>query len=187
MDKRLQRKEALTNRRNLEIEARAQASAVICRRLAFLPEILSQRVIFSYLATAEEVDLSAFHQFAREHGGTLAFPVTGEGGQMEAFIPEDDAHWQYDCYGIQVPDIRFARKVSPEEISLVLTPCVAFDEAARRLGHGGGYYDRYFARCPKAYRLGIAFEAQKLAEVACGELDVPLHGVMTEKDLYLYK
>lgn len=187
MDKRLQRKEALRRRSIMEAEARAQASAEICRRLALRPELSSQRVIFSYLATPEEVDLSAFHQFARAHGMTLAFPVTGEGGQMEAYIPGDDVHWQYDRYGIQIPDFRYARKVSPEEIGLVLTPCVAFDEAARRLGHGGGYYDRYFARCPQAYRLGIAFEAQKLPEIVCGELDVPLHGVLTEKDDYFYK
>ena len=187
MDKQLQRKIALANRRSMGAEERAKASEMICRRLLLQPEILSRRVIFSYLATAEEVNLATFHQYAREHGCTLAFPVTGEGGQMEAYIPEDDSHWQYDRYGIQIPDIRFARRASPEEISLVLTPLVAFDEAARRLGHGGGYYDRYFARNPRSYRLGSAFEAQKLPEISCSALDVPLHGVFTEKSFYLCK
>ncbi len=187
MDKYLQRKTALTNRRNIGAKVRKQASEMICHRLVLQPEILSHRVIFSYFATAEEVDLSSFHQYATGHGCTLAFPVTGEGGQMEAYIPEDDCHWQYDRYGIQIPDIHFARRASPEEISLVLTPLVAFDEAARRLGHGGGYYDRYFARYPRSYRLGIAFEAQKLPEISCGALDVPLHGVLTEKNFYLCK
>ncbi len=184
MEKRLQRKTALTHRRNMGAAERARASEMICRRLELRQEILSHRVIFSYLATEEEVDLSSFHQYAREHGCALAFPVTGEGGQMEAYIPKDEAYLQYDRYGIQIPDIRFARRVSPEDISLVLTPCVAFDEAARRLGHGGGYYDRFFTRCPQAYRLGIAFEAQKLPKIQCEALDIPLHGVLTEKRFY---
>ena len=36
-----------------------------------------------------------------------------------------------------------ARLIRPEEIDLAVIPCLSCDGKGRRLGKGGGYYDRY--------------------------------------------
>ena len=64
--------------------------------------------------------------------------------------------------------------------TLILTPLVAFDDAGRRLGMGGGYYDRYLAARPGVKRVGVAHECQRVAEVPTTEGDVRLTAVVTE-------
>ncbi len=48
-------------------------------------------------------------------------------------------------YGIPEPDISCPRAF-PEEIQVMLVPHMLCDRAGYRLGHGGGYYDRWLAR-----------------------------------------
>lgn len=184
MDKKSQRLAAKAARNGMGEGARKTASAEICRKLQGLPTILNQKVIFSYMAMPEEADLSAFHAWAAQKGIVLAFPVIRGNGIMEAFAPKWPCQWERDRYGILTPPMTSSRLISPEEIGLILTPCVAFDESCGRLGYGGGYYDRYFTRRPWAIRLAIAFEAQKLPKVARDPFDIPMHGVLTEKMLY---
>ncbi|MBX9699176.1 MAG: 5-formyltetrahydrofolate cyclo-ligase, partial [Acetobacteraceae bacterium] len=55
-----------------------------------------------------------------------------------------------------------------------------FDRAGRRLGYGGGYYDRTLAALPGARALGVGFAGQEVAEVPAGPDDALLPAVATE-------
>ena len=72
---------------------------------------------------------------------------------------------------------------SPEEIDLIVIPGLAFDQNGYRIGYGGGYYDRFLARCPQALSVGLAYEMQILECVFPAEWDVPLHRIITEDRL----
>ena len=37
-------------------------------------------------------------------------------------------------------------RIQPEEIDLAVIPCCTCSQTGRRLGYGGGYYDRYLGR-----------------------------------------
>lgn len=179
--KKQQRRMALDRRGALTAQQRQEASLSICERLKSLPEVQNARVIFSYAATAEEVSLAALHEWLWQQGKVLVFPVTGGAGVMHAVRAEQDTAWQAGRYGILEP---VGETVAPQAIELVLTPCVAFDEYGRRLGHGGGYYDRYLPRCPQALRIAAAFEAQKLSEISTDSHDLPMDRVVTERCVY---
>lgn len=62
----------------------------------------------------------------------------------------------------------------------ILVPLLAFDRAGRRLGYGGGYYDRTLALLPRATLCGYGFAAQELPEVPAGPDDIRLPRVATE-------
>lgn len=178
------RAQALLARRAMTDAQRTSAGEQICERLMALPEVREAGVIFSYLAAPEEADLSPLHEFLAKKGCTLAFPVTGPYGEMEAYAPHRPWRFVPGLFGIRSPVPEDAERIMPEAISVILTPCVAFDGACRRLGHGKGYYDRYFPRCPRAVRIGIAFEAQRLPQIESAPWDVPMHAFVTERRIY---
>ena len=178
MTKAEQRKETLAARRALSAEERRRASAVICARLLALPELREAKIVLSYRTLPDEVDLRALEA---ELDARLVYPRCLGSGVMEAWQPEGP--WSRGPYGIEEPDTAASRLVEPEEIDAVLVPCVGFDGALRRLGHGAGYYDRYLPRCTKALCIGVAFEAQRLERVVTGEHDRSLDRIVTEREI----
>lgn len=83
---------------------------------------------------------------------------------------------EMDAAGCPAP-LTMAETVEPD---LVLTPLLAFDDFGRRLGQGGGHYDRTFAAMPKAVRIGLAYAGQRTERLPVEAHDIPLHGVLTE-------
>ena len=187
VDKQTQRDQAMAIRRAMSEEACARASAQICRNLMQIQEVQNARTVFSYLAVPKEADLSALHQWLAYRDCQIAFPVTLPNGIMHAFAPKSPWRFELTQFDIRSPVPEYATKISPEEIDLVLAPCVAFDEYCHRLGHGGGYYDRFLPKCKKAILIGIAFERQKLPELICGDLDIQMDYYVTESSVYYRK
>ena len=63
----------------------------------------------------------------------------------------------------------------------MLVPGVAFDLAGRRLGYGGGYYDRLLPLLsPDAARVAGAFELQIVDRVPAAPHDVAVGTIVTE-------
>ncbi len=70
------------------------------------------------------------------------------------------------------------------EIHASVTPLLAVDRQGNRLGYGGGYYDRFFARYPQMKRIGYCFEAQVTESVPTEKTDARLHCVVTEERVF---
>ena len=66
---------------------------------------------------------------------------------------------------------------------LFILPGLAFDRKGRRLGWGGGYYDRFLRRCAgKSKLVGFAYAFQLLPEVPAESWDLPVNAVCTDKE-----
>ena len=87
-------------------------------------------------------------------------------------------------FGILEPD------GTNEEIipDLILTPCLAFDLFGYRLGYGGGYYDRTFAKFKKISHsfltVALAYDGQKINKVIRDHTDQKIDYILTEKKIY---
>ena len=66
-------------------------------------------------------------------------------------------------------------------IELAIVPMLAVDEQGRRLGYGGGYYDRFLAKHGETLRLAYGFDFQILRQVPSQEHDLVMDGIVTDK------
>ena len=185
MTKQEQRTIAQAARAQIPAEQKIRFSRQICERLMQFVQLRQAHLVFSYLATPEEANLKILHDFLRSRGTEVAFPYSERDGRMQAYIPDEEDPLAPGLLGIRAPDPARARLADPTEIDVVIVPCIAFDEECNRLGHGGGYYDRYLLRCTRATRAVAAFEAQKLPRVETEEHDAPADLVVTEERFYL--
>ncbi|HWK37048.1 5-formyltetrahydrofolate cyclo-ligase [Sphingomonas sp.] len=174
-------KRALRARMRAERDAFAMASdAVIAPPDAFLARLAPGIVVASYVAIGSEADPSPLAAAARAAGARLALPhVENRAGDIRFLSWCESDPLVPGPFGLRQPESG-AAELAPD---IILAPLVAFDDSLNRLGQGAGHYDRAFARLPAAWRLGIAWSMQRLLAIAVDPWDVPLHAVVTEKEI----
>ena len=183
-EKRSLRKAVLALRESLPSELRAEHSRAICCRLYEHPALAAAERVMLYAAVGTEPDLTELAGLLSADGKRLYYPVCGREGLMYAAAPDSPDAWRTGKYGIAEPDPEHSTLISPETLDAVIVPCVAFDTAHRRLGHGGGYYDRFLPRCTRAVKLAAAFDIQRAAAVPTDSFDVTVDAVATELRIY---
>ena len=78
---------------------------------------------------------------------------------------------------------RVPSPIPPADVELSLVPLLAFDADGNRLGAGRAFYDRWLAKAPNTFRLGVAFRAQEFPAVPVDGFDQKLHAIVTEDGL----
>ena len=182
-DKKQQRRLAVERRRALTQGERDEKSRTICDLLFELikdPRYSEVRTIFSYRGTWDEVNVDAFNNWAEVQGYRVAYPISLPDGIMKAAVPAEKNAWHRAAYGILEPVMENSKTLEPEDIDLVIVPCVAFDDYGNRCGHGAGYYDRFMTFMPPESLVMVAFEAQKLEKLVTEETDIPVRTIVTE-------
>jgi 5-formyltetrahydrofolate cyclo-ligase len=191
IDLRQLRQRVRTLRQTLSDSERQRASDSIYQRVIRLKTFTRAQHIAAFLAFEGEPDTSLLIKHASESGKTVYLPVLIEKRKPMLFAPYKPGDvLKVNWLNIPEPDIARSEMIAPERLNLVLTPLVAFDEQANRLGVGGGFYDRSFAFINenadfnRPCLLGIAFELQKVESLPKRDWDVALDGIATETHLY---
>lgn len=176
--KRLLRRECEMRRAALSEAQRKEHSERISEKIVQSEAYQNAAVVLSYMATGTEVRVTL-----PEGGKRIAYPVTLPDGTMKAYIPLQGDAFTVGAFGIKEPDPKYSVEVPPQEIDLVICPCVGFS-GKHRLGHGKGYYDRFLPRCENAKSIAAAFEVQRINELPTEPHDRPLDAVITENGIY---
>ena len=103
----------------------------------------------------------------------LALPRL-DGKFMRFFLWDRDTLLCRSSIGLIEPQSR--EEVVPD---LLLVPCVALDGEGRRLGYGGGYFDRFLTQYPNVETMGVLAQAFLVESLPHEPFDRKLDGWVT--------
>lgn len=154
----------------------------ITARLLAMPEYQAAGTVFCFVGREREIDTRPVLEAALNAGKTLCVPLCGRPGRMELRRITALTQLLPGAYGIPEPPAD-SIPVRTDEVDFAVLPCVSCNHAGQRLGHGGGYYDRFLAH----YRGGSVLLCRELLirdEIPVEPHDCPVPWVLTERGLY---
>ena len=174
---------------NRKIQADKDAvSRVIVDRFMSLPEYAQARTIMFYVDVRDEVRTR--HALPDAIGGEkrIVIPYCVD-GELELFHLESMEELDVGMYKILEPKSELrkvaSKRLTPQELDLIMVPGVAFDSRGGRTGHGKGYYDKLLEHARTDTPLvALAFECQIFPEIPCEEHDIYMDKVVTERQVY---
>jgi 5-formyltetrahydrofolate cyclo-ligase len=152
----------------------------ICTLLTSSVMFTQARTILAYFSFRQEADLSPLFTDTRHRWG---FPrCVGNSLYWHLWAPNEPL--KTGTYGILEPHLE-APIIEPEQVDLILVPCVGCDYQGYRLGYGGGYYDRLLSSPEWAMKptIGIVFNFAYLSELPIESWDKPLQAICTETQM----
>ena len=125
------------------------ADEKICCNILSLPEYQNAKAVFCFIGTKDEINTKPLLEEILKSGKKLLVPKCRDAsekhenkGIMDAFEITSLFQLEKGSYGILEP-LSECRLADPKEIDLAVIPCLSCNEQGYRLGHGGGYYDRF--------------------------------------------
>ena len=181
MEKKDLRSACLEKIKNTPSENFRKWGAEVCDIVTKTEQWKNAETVFIFVSLPTETDTSELIKNALNTGKRLCVPKIVGNGIMEAVEIKNQAQLRSGKFGIYEPDDT-SLSVEKNEIDLMLLPCLAADENGRRLGRGGGYYDRFcedytgdkLIVCPEILLL-------KDGEIPTEKWDITADGVVTEK------
>jgi 5-formyltetrahydrofolate cyclo-ligase len=177
--KRAVRARILAARDGMSASERDRAGARIVDHVVSLPEVGRASTVMAFWSFGSEPDTAPLLEALDSRGIRVALPrIVGGDIQAYAYAPGDAV--TVTSFGASEPSTGEA--LDPSTIDIVLTPAVAFDRSGRRVGYGGGFYDRFFPRTrPDTLRVGIGFDVQLVdQDLPSGHFDLGLDAIVTE-------
>ena len=164
-------------------EEKAKADeALFCRLKELEKDYQKQHpggMTYCYLSVRSEADTRTFLRWMLAEGLPAAVPKVS-GKQMEFLRLLPETPFVPGCFGIPEP----AGGMPVQEPGLMILPGLAFDRKGRRLGYGGGYYDRYLEGKKDFLKIGLCYSFQILEKIAAEDYDIPADGLVTEEGIW---
>lgn len=185
------RKLIRTRRQELSIDAQAKASELILQQLSSHTKILSADKIALYLANDGELNLMPFIQWCWAKGKQVYLPVIHPfcTGHLLFLQYQQNTLMTKNSYGISEPKLNVNSICPLNQLDIICTPLVAFDDTGARLGMGGGFYDRTLAHWQNLqhlYPLGLAHDCQQIEQIPTQIWDIPLPEIITPYKSYKF-
>ncbi len=172
----------------MSAEDRERADRKITYTLLSWPEFGMAKSLFCFVSMAGEPDTRAFLRSALAMGKRVLVPRCKAGGLMDLCeIRSLEELAPVPPFGLLEPagDVP-AQDIADVDIALI--PCLAATREGQRLGHGGGYYDRYMeaarAMGAKTRFALLAYEAQVEEELPLEEHDQSADLLITEAGVW---
>lgn len=146
-------------------ELRVQNSKSICQKITSMASFGLCDIILCYAPLGSEVDVLPIAAEALSRGKIVGFPICDkESGEMAFYsVTSLDELTEGGLFGEKIPPESEDRLITPTSDTMIIMPGLLFDKYGKRIGYGGGYYDKYIRRNEALFyssmTIGVAYSA----------------------------
>ncbi len=173
----------------LSAENRNEAARRLAHRLSGFLESHQIEKLGSYLPFRNEIDPNGFKLLMGPTAPSIYLPRLMD--ETLLFVRwEPQTPMAANRFGI--PEPVHGPTLTAEECPCLLLPLTAFDPFGRRIGSGGGFYDRTLAfrlgssprRSPGPLLIGVGYDCQCIERIDPNPWDVTLDAIVTDRSWY---
>ena len=169
-------------RRQIREQKRAMTEAEIVAASERLGELFlncaqykAAKTIYGYLPYNQEVRTVPMLEQALKDGKRVAVPKCY--GEEMRFIYMDDLSKVEKGYA-NIPEPIADDPVADDKTALVLMPGLAFTTDGKRMGYGGGFYDKFLASEPGHPTVALCYAFQMVEDLPTNDYDIPVDCVL---------
>ncbi|MEH7388121.1 5-formyltetrahydrofolate cyclo-ligase [Bacillus sp. JJ1521] len=173
------RKEMKGTLRSIDKDTLHKWSQEITEQVLSLPEWTNAKTIGITISGEYEVNTKYLIEKAWESKKRVAVPKCHPQSKTMSFHDITSfSQLEVVFYGLQEPIEEQTQVVLHNEIDILFVPGLSFVTTGYRLGHGGGYYDRYLAEY-QGKTVSLAFPEQLVEELPVEPFDLPVQKIVT--------
>ena len=178
MNKKDIRDSVLFLRNSLDKKEALYISRGICNDITDLDVYDNADNICLYMSINNEVDLTYLMEQSFKEGKKVWLPRVID-KQMQFYRYDKDTKFKEGAYGIKEPDSD--EVLVPDEKTLIIMPGAVFSEDKKRIGYGGGYYDKYLSKHPECQTVAVCYELQIFPDIPSEDYDIKPQVIVTEE------
>lgn len=166
---------------SISVSQREKSDLLLQKQFLALADVQQAETILLFYGMKNEINTQPLLMALQMQGKRVLLPRCLPHHQMEARVYHPQQMKQHR-YGMWEPDVD-CTVVKKDEIDFILVPALCFDRQGRRMGRGGGFYDRYLADFA-GRTAGLCREMLLCDEVPIDAWDRPVELVVTEQTVY---
>ncbi len=177
------RKDIFKKREALTDQYRQEAENKIYEKIFSLPEFQEAETIMIYYSTEDEFNTMPIIERAWKDGKQVGSPRVFPKRVIEAMELTPATEFEESKFGIKEP-VKETPIIAPEDIDLIIMPCVSSNRDGERVGYGGGYYDRFLERAENALLVLPYYSKLETQDIPMEEHDKKIDIVIFEDGIY---
>ena len=137
--------------------------------------------IGSYISKENEVSTDKINKFILDQGSFLYLPKIfncKSSKKLKFYQFKKDDSLLRNKFGVLEP-LGFGKALKPKYLDLIIIPVRGINKNYKRLGFGGGFYDRSLAKEKKLKFLAICFEFQKNLSFRSQKHDIEISTIIS--------
>ena len=157
-------------------------------RMMAWPHMLTAKTVALFLSFDGELDTQPLIEQLWQAGKRVYLPVLHpfSPGNLLFLHYHPRSHLVINRLKISEPKLDVRDVLPLNQLDVLITPLVAFDEQGQRLGMGGGFYDRTLQNWQQLgiQPVGYAHDCQQVTTLPVEEWDIPLPAVVTPSKIW---
>lgn len=177
------RAQILTARLAMSAEQRSVAGKQLRDAVLEMPEMQMAGTVAAYMSVGTEPDTRGLIFALWKRGTYVLLPVLQPDGDLDWASYEGPDSLAEAPRGLLEPTEPRRGATAITSADLVIVPALAADRSGRRLGRGGGSYDRALARVGAAVlTIALLYDGELVDDVPAGVSDQPVRAIALPRE-----